>query len=183
MPEKDLCMRCGECCRLKQWDPTHQFLMRTEKACPHLRFASDGLFLCSVYDNRPKKVIMGGVEVDCTDAKKAAKDGLLPPYCPYAKQVPNYQSKVINYVNYDRGYNLNRFGDSMEKSRTPGAKDLTPRKKSLKDQIEEGKRWKLPNSTIRKIIRTSRNASNKSHKEEKQYLVKSINEMYDEINK
>lgn len=101
--EKDLCIRCGECCRLKEWDATHTVFLRTEKTCPHLKFASDGLFFCDTYHDRPDKVkLSNGQELKCTSAREAAKEGLLPPYCPYTAEIPNYQTKVYNYVNYQR---------------------------------------------------------------------------------
>jgi uncharacterized cysteine cluster protein YcgN (CxxCxxCC family) len=104
----DLCQRCGECCRLKAWDPSQSKFIRTEKTCPHLRFCSDGKFMCEVYQNRPKMVDMDGVMTECTNAEKAAKNGLLPPYCPYAMQIPNYKTRVVNYVDYGRDLNKSR---------------------------------------------------------------------------
>jgi hypothetical protein len=74
------------------------FDVLTGQYCNHFSRLPDGKGCCDIYDDatgRASHVSPDGAR--CMEASLAARAGLLPPDCPYARQIPGYRSKVINY--------------------------------------------------------------------------------------
>jgi uncharacterized cysteine cluster protein YcgN (CxxCxxCC family) len=89
----DLCERCGECCRFKI---DHlDFFVAEDRYCPHFQRLSDGKGSCKIYDKHTNFRIDD--QMICLPSARLAKAGLLPESCPYAKAIPGYRCRVINY--------------------------------------------------------------------------------------
>ena len=93
MGNKDLCERCGNCCRVKT---LHQhFWVAEDRYCPHFERLPDGRGNCRIYAHHVRHRIDD--ETVCISALELARVRLLPESCPYAQAIPGYRSKVINY--------------------------------------------------------------------------------------
>lgn len=101
------CLRCGECCRLKE-DYREVFILNGERYCPLLEWR-EGKPSCSIYGKNYHAVIPlpDGRETRCLSADELAMSGLLPEFCPYAKEIPNYHCRVIGYK---EGVSINFHG-------------------------------------------------------------------------
>lgn len=89
---KDLCERCGECCRLKE-----QFgllWVALDKHCPNYTL-DNGKGMCLIYGKHTHSRF--GSNGYCMSVEEMLAARLAPNHCPYAKQVPGYKSLVINY--------------------------------------------------------------------------------------
>ncbi len=97
MEKKDLCQRCGKCCRSKRQIEDHWIAEDTY--CPHFERLADGMGNCKIYDAHENRLIKfeGNYMTICLTARTLARARLLPDHCPYAKEIPGYQSLVINY--------------------------------------------------------------------------------------
>jgi uncharacterized cysteine cluster protein YcgN (CxxCxxCC family) len=93
MGKKDLCERCGECCRFKE--PYEHFWLAEDRYCPHFEWLPDGKGNCRIYSHHVRYKIDD--ETLCIPAVDLAKAGLLPESCPYAKAIRGYRSRVVNY--------------------------------------------------------------------------------------
>ena len=93
MGKKDLCERCGECCRFKK--PYEHFWVAEDRYCPHFEWLPDGKGNCRIYAHHVRYKIDD--ETLCIPAVDLAGIGLLPESCPYAKAIRGYRSRVINY--------------------------------------------------------------------------------------
>jgi uncharacterized cysteine cluster protein YcgN (CxxCxxCC family) len=93
MAKKDLCERCGECCRFKK--PYERFWVAEDRYCPHFEWLPDGKGNCRIYAHHVQYRI--DHETQCIPAVDLARMGLLPESCPYTRAIPGYRSKVINY--------------------------------------------------------------------------------------
>jgi uncharacterized cysteine cluster protein YcgN (CxxCxxCC family) len=93
MAKKDLCERCGKCCRFKI---SHDgFWVAEDRCCPHFEWLYDGKGNCRIYGNHANFRI--DENTICISAEQLAKARLLPESCPYAKGIPEYRSRVIGY--------------------------------------------------------------------------------------
>ena len=95
---KEICLRCGHCCRDKK-ATEEGFWIVLDYYCKHFERRPDGLGFCKVYDTHENKVleIRDGELMVCMTADWLARAGLLPEACPYAKKIPDYRTKVINW--------------------------------------------------------------------------------------
>ena len=89
-----LCKRCGRCCELKQKAGEHYKL--TGQFCSHLVRTGNGKAFCDIYLNRTGSRL-NPVNV-CVSSEIAVMCGDLPPDCPYAKRVPKYKTRVIDWM-------------------------------------------------------------------------------------
>ena len=93
MGKKDLCERCGECCRFKTFH--ERFWVAEDRYCPHFEWLSDGRGNCRIYVEHVQHRI--DAQTRCVPAVDLARMGLLPESCPYAKAIRGYRSRVVNY--------------------------------------------------------------------------------------
>ena len=93
MGKRDLCERCGQCCRFKK--PYDRFWVAEDRYCPYFGWLPDGKGNCRIYAHHLQYRI--DHETQCIPAADLARMGLLPESCPYTTAIPGYRSKVINY--------------------------------------------------------------------------------------
>jgi uncharacterized cysteine cluster protein YcgN (CxxCxxCC family) len=93
MGKRDLCERCGECCRFKK--PYERFWVAEDRYCPHFEWLPHGKGNCRIYARHVQYRI--DQETQCIPAVDLARMGLLPESCPYARAIRGYRSRVINY--------------------------------------------------------------------------------------
>lgn len=93
MGKKDICERCGECCRFKTFH--EHFWVAEDRYCPHFERLPDGRGNCRIYTRHVRHRIDN--QTLCIPAVDLAKAGLLPESCPYAKAIRGYRSRVVNY--------------------------------------------------------------------------------------
>jgi uncharacterized cysteine cluster protein YcgN (CxxCxxCC family) len=74
--EEDLCVRCGECCRLKKRHGRTVFAKKEK--CPH---NCDNL--CTIYGSDQHQYLKNMKA--CLSAEEAWRNGLMPKKCPYVK--------------------------------------------------------------------------------------------------
>lgn len=90
---KDICQRCGECCRFKI--PYERFWVAEDHYCPHFERLPDGKGNCRIYGEHASSRV--DENTICISAEQLAKARLLPESCPYTKGIPEYRSRVIGY--------------------------------------------------------------------------------------
>jgi uncharacterized cysteine cluster protein YcgN (CxxCxxCC family) len=93
MGRKDLCERCGECCRFKTFH--EHFWVAEDRYCPHFEWLPDGKGNCRIYTRHAWHRIDD--DTLCIPAVNLAKAGVLPESCPYAKAIPGYRCRILNY--------------------------------------------------------------------------------------
>lgn len=92
--DESLCEHCGRCCELKEKVGDNYKL--TGEFCSHLIRLGNGKALCDIYKSRQ------GSRLDpnnvCVPSHIAVMFGDLPMDCPYAMRVPNYKTRVIDWM-------------------------------------------------------------------------------------
>jgi uncharacterized cysteine cluster protein YcgN (CxxCxxCC family) len=90
--KSDICLRCGKCCILKY--DKGDFAVVSQEYCP-LFSMENGLGKCAVYGENVGKMVTR--QHKCITAEMSAAARLLPNSCPYAKKIPGYATRVINF--------------------------------------------------------------------------------------
>lgn len=88
---KDLCERCGRCCRIKR--QFGNLYVALDEYCPQF-FLDNGKGACKIYGKHTGTVTG---RVLCLSAEQTLEAALFPNDCPYAKRKPGYRTLVVNY--------------------------------------------------------------------------------------
>jgi uncharacterized cysteine cluster protein YcgN (CxxCxxCC family) len=89
---KDLCKRCGECCRTKK--SFGLLWIALDEHCPNYTL-DNGKGTCRIYGKHTHSRF--GPNGFCMSVEEMIEARLAPNHCAYVKDIPNYISLVINY--------------------------------------------------------------------------------------
>ena len=94
MNSESFCKHCGRCCELKE--QVGKYYKLTGKMCEHFIRTGPDKGYCNIYQNR--EGIRLEIENVCVPLKFAIMYGDLPPDCPYARLIPYYKTRVIDWM-------------------------------------------------------------------------------------
>ncbi len=99
MKKKDLCLRDGLCCLIKEYHPLLNLWVVTDKYCNQFEWIQNNgkkVGNCKIYQTKKdRQLVMPGVR--CIDAEDMVKSRLQPESCPYSKMVPGYKCRAIGF--------------------------------------------------------------------------------------
>lgn len=87
--DENLCRKCGKCCYCSLLYKNRLTII-PELPCKYLVKQTESKAICSIYPVRQK------IAPWCNSVnKKTVNSGLFPDDCPYVKDIPGYQGKVL----------------------------------------------------------------------------------------